>query len=141
MKLFRPKYESDPRWQRDQWRALNPEAAQIYRSVIAIRSIISQVTEEAVAGLGKVTPGSDSLANLKGEVRFRLNEVGKDLAAAKVLLEAGENSPQFKRAEKEFRPLLESQNCVNLPRKKCDKSGNGPNRLYFKLVNPQRRSP
>jgi hypothetical protein len=39
-------------------------------------------------------------------VRFRLNEIGKDLAAAKILFSAGENSPQFKLAKAEYEPLL-----------------------------------
>jgi hypothetical protein len=61
-----------------------------------------------VAGLGKVqfTSGCDSIENLKSEVRFRLHPIGKDLAAAKILLEAGENSPQFKLALAEYEPLL-----------------------------------
>jgi hypothetical protein len=35
MKLFAPKYESDPRWQRDDYRARHPEEAAIYFGVCA----------------------------------------------------------------------------------------------------------
>jgi hypothetical protein len=109
MKLFRPKFESDPRWKRDNWRALNGDKARIYHSVLALRELVDELKGEVLARIGKLDcmPGTTpNMANLKAEVRFKVVEIGKALAAAKTLLEVGEASEEFKTAEKEYVPLL-----------------------------------
>jgi hypothetical protein len=111
MKLFAPKYESDPRWRRDQWAARNGEAARIYKCVVALRAMIDDVTKDAVSRLATIScahPTADTIANLASEVRFKIVEIGKELAATKILLAAAENDPRFALAEKEFKPLLEA---------------------------------
>jgi hypothetical protein len=57
--LFRPKFQQDPRWKRDDYRSCHPEEAAIFLGVCALRSMISEVTAQAVSALGKVqcTPG------------------------------------------------------------------------------------
>ena len=111
MQLFKPKFQQDPRWKRDNYRGQHPEEAAIYLGVLALRDMIAEVTREAVSGLGKVrcTPGNDnSIANLKTEVRFKLTAIASELAACETLLRAAENDPRFALAEKEFKPLLEA---------------------------------
>jgi hypothetical protein len=103
--------QGDPRWQRDQWTARNGEAARVFKCVLALRDMIDDVTKDAVSRLGTLerAPGSaDTIANRRGELRFKMVPLGQELAAAKILLEAGENSPQFKLAEAEYAPLLKS---------------------------------
>jgi hypothetical protein len=70
--------------------------------------MIAEVTAQAVSGLAGVqcTPGDDSITSLKKEVRFKLVTIGAELAACETLLRAAENSPQYKKAEQEFAPLL-----------------------------------
>jgi hypothetical protein len=109
MKLFRPKFESDPRWQRDNWRALNQEAAATWTAVPALRATIADLTREALKRLGAINtpPGTPpTIENLKSEVRFKVAAVGTELAAAQMLLDTATASEQFKRAEKEFAPLV-----------------------------------
>jgi hypothetical protein len=67
MKLFTPKFERDPRWQRDDWRSHHLEEAQVYLGVLALRDMIAEVTKEAVSRLAIVqgTPGDDSITGLK----------------------------------------------------------------------------
>jgi hypothetical protein len=108
MKLFTPKFERDPRWQRDDWRSHHLEEAQVYLGVLALRDMIAEVTKEAVSRLAIVqgTPGDDSITGLKKEVRFKLVSIGAELAACETLLRAAENDPRFALAEREFQPLL-----------------------------------
>jgi hypothetical protein len=111
MKLFRPKFEQDPRWQRDNWAALHRKESQTYKAVLALRSLIGQLAKEAVARLAIITtpPGTaDTVENLASEIRFKIFEAGKELASARILLEASETSPEFLLAEKEFAPLLKA---------------------------------
>jgi hypothetical protein len=99
----------DPRWQRDNWRALHSKEAQIYLGVVALRSIIGKLEAEAVGRLAMVTTtlgNPDTIENLASEIRFKIFEAGKELASARILLEASEASPEFLLAEKEFAPLL-----------------------------------
>jgi hypothetical protein len=109
MKLFRPRFEQDPRWQRDNWAALPRKESQTYKAGLALRAIIADLAKEAVGRLAIITtpPGTaDTIANLGSEVRRKVFEAGKELASAKILLEAIEVSAEFKFAEQEFAPLL-----------------------------------
>ena len=109
MQLFRPKFEQDPRWQRDNWTALHQKEAQTYKATLALPLVIAELEKEAVATLGRITipPGCvDTIQNLVPEVRQKVFEAGKELASAKILLAVASSSPEFKFAEKEFAPLL-----------------------------------
>lgn len=111
MKLFgRPAFEKNPRWQRDQWFAANPEKCRIYHCVVALRELVKELNAEVVARLGvvDVMPGAPRFPSLKGELRFKVVEIGKEFAAAQMLLAVGEASEEFKLAEKEYAPLLEA---------------------------------
>jgi hypothetical protein len=114
MKLFKPAYEKDPRWQRDDYFAHHPEQCRIYHCVVALRELVKELNAEVVARLGvvDVMPGAprfpQSIPSLKGELRFKVVEIGKEFAAAQMLLAAGEASEEFKLAEKEYAPLLEA---------------------------------
>jgi hypothetical protein len=109
MKLFRPRFQQDPRWIRDNWAALHRKESQTYKATLALRSIIGRLGEEAVGRLAMVTTSlgnPDSTENLASEVRFKVFEIGKELASARILLEAAEASPEFKVAQQQFAPLL-----------------------------------
>jgi hypothetical protein len=109
MKLFRPRFQQDPRWIRDNWAALHRKESQTYKATLALRSIIGRLGEEAVARPAMVTTAlgnPDTTENLATEVRFKVGEIGKELASAKILLEVSEASPEFKLAKAEYEPLL-----------------------------------
>jgi LEA14-like dessication related protein len=99
----------EQRWLRDNWRHHNPDKVRVYHATLALRQLVEELKAESLERLGKLecppsTPAT--IANLKAEVRFKVVEIGKEFAAAKILLEAAEVSDAFVAAVAEYEPLL-----------------------------------
>ncbi|SRR6266496_1070627 len=108
-KLFRPKYESDPRWLRDDYRAKNEGRVILFHQTLGLRTLIQDLRREAISALS-VWRCSEDLSNpsaVVGQVRFHVVELGKQLSAATALLELAENSEDFQIAVREYAPILQ----------------------------------
>jgi len=110
MKLFRPAYESDPTWQKQQWEAKHPEATGVWKNVLALREMVAAVRADAVKKLGNISPssGPDNLVNRIAELKFKAVAVGQELAVCEALLDAGEAGPEFELADKQYAPLVKA---------------------------------
>jgi hypothetical protein len=113
MKLFKPAWEKDVRWQLSNWRALNPEKSRHYVSVQALRKMQAEIGREAVKRLTAIPPGPGqdphNVDAMCGEIidNVRRFDLGKDLAAIGELIRLAEND-EYRAIAKEIEPLIES---------------------------------
>jgi hypothetical protein len=81
----------------------------VWRNVQAIRQMLADLRATAVQNLSRIGPTSgnaDTIQTRIAEIRFRAIPIGSELAAVEALLAAAEESPQFKKAEAEWAPLV-----------------------------------
>jgi hypothetical protein len=113
MKLFKPAYERDPRWQLSNWRALHQDRSRHYVAVQALREMRDRIGEEAVAQLKAILPGpardAYNVDHMCGEIidRIRRFDLGKDLAAIGELIRLSENA-EYRETAKQIEPPLKA---------------------------------
>ncbi len=106
--FVKPKWQT-PQWEAQNWAALNPEAARVWKNVQALHAMREEVAADAVRKLGivGVTMGqADSITNQITELRSKMVPIGAEISAVEVLLRAAAASPQFKKAESEWAPMV-----------------------------------
>jgi len=119
--LPKPKYESDPRWLRNNWAGAHRRSAQVWKVVQALRSMETENAKTVVDRLSIVTvnPGiDDTTQELAKELRFQLGVVvGKERKESIIdpmllwttpLRKILEASSEFEKAEREFAPLMKA---------------------------------
>ena len=113
MKLFKPAFEKDPRWQLSNWRALNQKKAAHYVSVKALHKMRDEVGAAALTQLIAVQPGpggdNSSISHMAGEISHRIRAfgLGNDVMAVTALLSIAEND-EYRQIAKEIEPLLKA---------------------------------
>jgi DNA-binding helix-hairpin-helix protein with protein kinase domain len=124
MKLFRPAFEKDPRWQLSNWRALNPERSRHYVAVAALKKMWDEVGKAALAELIKLQPGPGgdafNIDHMAGEIRWRIKSfnLGAEVKAVTALLSIAEND-EYRAIAKEIEPLIESARALDQAEEKA----------------------